>query len=40
MDKLSKKEAVRGIVGEHDMGKGPILTLDMPRPPGKADQYQ
>ena len=31
-----KTKAVRGIVRELDLGKGPFLTLDMPRKPDEA----
>lgn len=33
---LSKKKAVKGIIGELDLGEGPFLTLDMPRHPDEA----
>jgi len=33
---MSKKKAIKGIVGELDLGKGPFLTLDMPRHPDEA----
>jgi len=33
---MSKKKAIKGIIGEIDLGKGPFLTLDMPRRPDEA----
>ena len=33
---MSKKKAIKGIIGELDLGKGPFLTLDMPRRPDEA----
>ena len=33
---MTKKKAIKGIIGELDLGKGPFLTLDMPRRPDEA----
>lgn len=33
---MSKKKAVKGIIREIDLGKGPFLTLDMPRHPDEV----
>ncbi len=33
---MSKKKAVKGIIGELDLGEGPFLTLDMHRRPDQA----
>ncbi len=33
---MSKKKAVRGIICELDLGRGPFLTIDMPRRPDEV----